>query len=123
MLGGNGPLKSRDRLEIDRALRAAETYCRLEFSVFVGSVEDHEPRAFAERLHASLLTPEMSVLLMVDPDERALEIVTGADARRRLDDRSVGLAATTMQRSFERDDLVGGLRDGLRCLSEHARRG
>ena len=87
------------RHEIDKAIRDAETVCRIEFSVFVGRSEG-ETRPFAERLHATLVAPDRSVLVLVDPAARLLEIVTGAEARRVLDDAEVELAALTMQTAF-----------------------
>jgi uncharacterized membrane protein YgcG len=51
-----------------------------------------------------------------------LEIVTGAEVRRELDDNEVSLAAMSMQSAFSAGDLVGGIRQGLQMLAEHARR-
>ena len=59
--------------------------------VFVGRAEA-EPRAFATQLHDSLVAPARSILIMVDPAARLLEIVTGADVRRDLTDDEVELA-------------------------------
>lgn len=111
---------ARERADVDRAIRDAETVSRFEFSVYVGPSEG-ESRPFAERLHAKLTAPERSVLLMVDPVARRLEIVTGSEVRRDLDDSEVHLAALTMQTAFEAGDLVGGITQGLLMLAEHAR--
>ncbi len=108
------------RVAIDRAIREAETASRYEFSVYVGAA-DGETRPFAERLHASLATPARSVLLMVDPAARMLEVVTGAEVRRVLDDGVVGLAAAAMQTDFASGDLVGGITRGLQQLAAAAR--
>lgn len=110
-----------DRFDIDKAIRDAETVSRYEFSVFVGSSEG-ESRPFAERLHAALTAPDRSVLVMVDPTARLLEIVTGTAVRRDLEDGEVRLAAIAMQSAFEAGDLVGGIKQGLMMLAEHARR-
>ncbi len=110
-----------ERHEIDKAIRDAETVCRYEFSVFVGSSEG-ESRAFAVRLHATLAAPDHSVLVMVDPTARIVEIVTGADVRRDLEDGEVRLAALTMQSAFAAGDLVGGITRGGLMLAEHARK-
>ncbi len=109
------------RYEIDRAIRDAETLSRFEFSVFVGAAEE-EARPFAERLHATLTAPDRSVLVVVDPSARILEIVTGAEVRRQLGDAEVRLAALEMQSAFTAGDLVGGIVRGLMMLAEHARR-
>lgn len=110
-----------ERHEIDRAMRDAETMCRYEFSVYVGSA-DEEARPFAERLHAALVAPARSVLILVDPAARILEIVTGSEARRVLDDAEVKLAAMTMHTAFAAGDLVGGIKAGVMQLADHARR-
>jgi hypothetical protein len=109
------------RYEIDRAIRAAETVCRYEFSVYVGAAEG-EARPFAERLHAALIAPARSVLIMVDPAGRLLEIVTGSVVRRDLSDEAVGLAAVAMESAFAEGDLVGGIKRGLAQLADAARK-
>ena len=109
------------RAEIDKAIRQAETMCRYEFSVFVGASEG-ETRPFAERLHGALVAPSRSVLVMVDPAARIVEVVTGADARRVLDDAEVKLATLAMQTAFAAGDLVGGIKAGLIQLADPARR-
>ena len=111
---------SSQRQQIDRAIREAETSSRYEFSVFVGGSEG-ETRPFAERLHSALVAPSRSVLLMVDPGARILEVVTGAETRRDLDDETVRLATLTMQSAFATGDLVGGITRGIYQLAEHAR--
>jgi uncharacterized membrane protein YgcG len=115
-------LTSAQRLQIDKAIRDAETTCRHEFSVYVGRSEGESPRAYAERLHASLVNPARSVLIMVDPEQRTLEIVTGAEVRRSLTDQEVGLAVAEMTSLFALDDLVPGLVRGICLLASHAER-
>ena len=109
------------RAEIDKAIRQAETMCRYEFSVFVGASEG-ETRPFAERLHGALVAPARSVLVMVDPAARIVEVVTGSEARRALDDAEVKLATLSMQTAFAAGDLVGGIKAGVLQLADHARR-
>jgi uncharacterized membrane protein YgcG len=115
-----GELTSRDRAELDRAIRAAEQTCRFEFSLFIGSAQG-DSRDYAERLHASLVAPSRSVLVLVDRSARLLEVVTGTEVRRHLTDREVELSVIAMQSDFAAGDLVGGLKRGLAMLGEHAR--
>jgi hypothetical protein len=112
---------SDQRFEIDRAIRAAEMVCRYEFSVYVGAA-DGEAGPFAQRLHASLVAPARSVLIMVDPAARLLEIVTGSVVRRDLPDDAVRLAAVAMESAFAQGDLVGGVKRGLAQLADAARK-
>jgi hypothetical protein len=108
------------RYEIDRAIRAAETVSRYEFSVYVGAA-DGEAGPFAQRLHAALVAPARSVLILVDPAARQLQVVTGSVVRRDLPDDAVRLAAVAMESAFAHGDLVGGIRRGLAQLAEAAR--
>lgn len=120
MPAGDG-FSAGQRASIDRAIRDAETVCRYEFSVFVGKAEG-EPRAFAERLHGALVAPSHSVLLMVDPVERRVEVVTGSEVRRELEDHEVRLAVVEMQSQFAHSDLCGGIVRGINMLAAYARK-
>ena len=101
-------------------IRAAEQASRCEFSVFVGTAEG-DPQAFARRLHAALVAPAVSVLVMVDPGHRSLEVVTGSEVRRHLSDGEVEIAVLHLKSAFAEGDLVGGLKRGVAMLAEHAR--
>lgn len=136
------------RQRLDQAVHNAERLSGLTFSLYLGELatvgEDRgEPgygadaavapdtaderdagdraRTYALRLHRALRNPDRSVLVLCDPQARALEIITGKDTVRRLDDRACGLAAASMQSSFVGGDLVGGLAIGLQQLGEAAR--
>lgn len=98
----------------------AETLSGLTFSLYVGAAEGSS-RPYAQQLHAGLDDPGRSVLVLCDPQARALEIVTGAETRRHLDDRACALAAAAMQSSFAVGDIVGGLVLGVQQLGEAAR--
>ena len=111
---------SAQRQQIDKAIRAAELESRYEFSVYVGPA-DEDTRAFAERLHAALAAPARSVLLMVDPVARVIEVITGEQARRDLDDNDVRLALADMQTELHHEDLAGGIVRGVNRLAAHAR--
>ena len=107
--------------DIVRAIRLARRESELPVSVYVGTLEG-DTRAQALRLHGALgAGAGESVLIAVDPGARRVEIVTGADVRRRLDDRAAGLAAIAMTSAFQAGDLSGGIVDGIRSLAEHAR--
>jgi hypothetical protein len=106
--------------EIKRAVANAEKLSGLTFSVFVG-VSEEDARGYAERLHSALDDPARSVLVLCDPGFRALEIVTGTEARRSLNDVECRLAAASMQSSFVAGDIIGGLALGVQQLGDAAR--
>jgi uncharacterized membrane protein YgcG len=117
--GGEG-FTAAQRQQIDKAIRDAEVESRYEFSVYVGPA-DEDTRDFAERLHAALVAPSRSVLIMVDPVARVLEVVTGEEARRELGDNEVRLALADMQSQLALGDLAGGIVRGINQLAAHAR--
>ena len=116
----SGEFTAAQRASLDQAIRAAERVSRVEFSVFVGAAEG-DPREFAERLHAALSTPARSVLVMVDPAARVVEVVTGRDVRRVLSDQEVAFAVLEMRTEFATGDLLKGLRRGISMLAMSAR--
>jgi len=111
---------AQDKVALDETIRKAEQVSRVEFSVFVGHAEG-DPRAYALSLHGTLVAPTRSILILVDGDARAVEVVTGSEVRRTLRDSEVELAVAQMQTLFAEGDLVGGLRRGIQMLAEHAR--
>ena len=113
-----GDFSAAERFEIDRAIRAAEETSRYEFSVFVGQRRRRARARTPTGLHAALVAPSHSILVMVDPVARAIEVVTGSVVRRTLTDHEVQLAILEMQTAFAAGDLVGGLKRGI----DHARR-
>ena len=119
-MAAGDPFSASERAALDAAIRKAEQLSRAEFSVFVGIAEG-DTRAFATRLHNSLVAPARSILIMVDPGARVIEVVTGAHVRRTLTDTETELAVITMQTAFAAGDLVGGLRRGIAMLADHAR--
>ena len=116
--GDNEPFSDSQVREISRACAQASAESGLHYSVYVGGV-DGDIRDHAERLHAALgPNASSAVLVLVAPQDRQLEIVTGKESSRRLSDRACALAALSMTTAFAGGDLVGGVVTGLRMLSE-----
>lgn len=114
-------LSEADRLALDKTIRVAEQSSRFEFSVYVGPVEGDDSRAWATRLHNRLVAPPRSVLVLVDPRRRVIEVVTGGEVRRHLSDREVELAVLAMSSEFAGGSILSGLQRGITMLAEHAR--
>jgi Domain of unknown function (DUF5130) len=102
-----------DRFAIDVAIRYLEQRTRFEVSVFVGAARG-DTRRFAESLHAVLVAPERSVLVLVDPAARQAEVVTGRLVRRAIPDLFVRTVLAEMCLSFADGKVVRGLVCGLR---------
>ena len=119
-----GPLDAifsfRELARLDEALTMSSRETGLHFTLYVGELSP-PTRRHAEELHArSGDYPTDSVLIAVSPGQRVVEVVTGAGAARRLPDRACALAVLSMTGSFAGGDLVGGIINGLRQLSDQA---
>jgi hypothetical protein len=115
----DGPFSTRQLLRIDEALRLADEATGLTFTVYVGGL-DEPVRHHAEKLHSQLADPDHSVLIAISPNQRVLEVVTGAEARKRILDRDAKLAALSMVGAFNGGDLAGGVVAGLDQLASRA---
>jgi hypothetical protein len=105
---------------LDEALTMSSRETGLWFTLYIGDL-GQRTRAQAEEMHApSGNNPSESVLLAVSPGQKVVEVVTGAAAARRLPDRACALAVLSMTGSFAAGDLVGGIVNGLRQLSDQA---
>ncbi|CCG02272.1 DUF5130 family protein [Blastococcus saxobsidens] len=105
---------------LDEALTMSSRETGLRFTLYVGELST-PTRAHAEGLHArSGADPADAVLIAVAPGQRVVEVVTGAGAARRLPDRACALAVLSMTSAFTAGDLVGGIVNGLRQLSDQA---
>jgi len=115
----DGPFTTSQLLRLDEALRLADDSTGLAFSIYVGEF-DEPTRGHAEKLHSQLTAPGSSILLAVSPNQRVLEIITGAQARKRVPDRAAKLAALSMAAAFGVGDLTGGIVAGIAQLAEQA---
>lgn len=112
----------RELARLDEALTMSSRETGLRFTLYIGDLTGHS-RSAAEDMHRrSGGDPAESVLLAVAPGQKVVEVVTGAGAARRLPDRACALAVLSMTTSFASGDLVGGIVNGLRQLSDQAGR-
>jgi hypothetical protein len=112
----------RELARIDEALTMSSRETGLRFTLYVGELST-PTRARAEELHAfSGGNTAEAVLIAVSPGQRVVEVVTGSAAARRLPDRACALAVLSMTTAFAGGDLVGGIVNGLRQLSDQAGR-
>ncbi|WP_067506116.1 DUF5130 family protein, partial [Actinoplanes sp. TFC3] len=115
----DGPFTTKQLLRLDHALRIANQQTGLVFSVYLGDLEE-PTRDAAEALHRQLEFAAKSVLIAASPNQRVLEIITGAEARMRVSDRDAKLAALSMAAAFAGGDLAGGVLAGVDQLASHA---
>ncbi|SFK99319.1 DUF5130 family protein [Geodermatophilus ruber] len=107
-------------LRLDEALTMSSRETGLRFTLYIGDLGPRT-RVRAEELFESSGGPlAESVLIAVSPGQRVVEVVVGAAASRRLPDRACALAVLSMTNAFASGDLIGGLVNGLRQLSDQA---
>lgn len=112
----------RELARLDEALTMSSRETGLRFTLYVGDL-GKPTRTRAEELHArSGGNTAEAVLIAVSPGQRVVEVVTGSAAARRLPDRACALAVLSMTTAFAGGDLVGGIVNGLRQLSDQAGR-
>ena len=105
---------------IDEALTMSSRETGLRFTLYIGDL-GKQTRIRAEEMHGqSGGNLAESVLIAVSPGQRVVEVVTGAAAARRVPDRACALAVLSMTGSFAGSDLVGGIVNGLRQMSDQA---
>lgn len=117
--GSELALSRSDRGETSRIVERARDICGYEFGVFVGDLPEGHDSAIA--VHAGMDDPNSAVLLAIDPMRRTMDVVTGGRVRRNLDDQTCEFALMSLRTHLQVDDLVGGIRDAVMLLAEHAR--
>lgn len=118
MPAGDG-FSSRGRGEVQRALQYAGEASGLKFAVVLHDVGG-PVRAYAEQVHAEMADPDRSVLVVVDPTARELQIVTGRRSGRRIDDEACAVVAASIGRVIGEGYLVRALVSGLQQLGQIA---
>lgn len=99
----------------ERALVEAEDRSGMRFALYVGGPES-EPKEFATTLLSGQREPASTVVLVVDPDSRAVQIATGTEAARRINDADCDLAAANIQYESDRAGLASGIVNALNLL-------
>ena len=114
------PFSPAQLARVDEALALSTRSTGLEFAIYLGDLgeQSHEQ---AVELHAALGDRAPSgILIAVSPGERKAEVVTGREAQRRVPDRSCQLAMMSMVASFKENEILEGLVEALRMLSDTA---
>ena len=105
---------------LDEVIDQAEQVTGLRFSAYLGDL-GNDSRATAKSLLAGLGADATSaVLVAVSPGQRVVEVVTGAQAARRISDRSARLAVLSVVSSALDGDLLGALVNAVRTLADQA---
>jgi hypothetical protein len=107
------------RRDLTRAVKLAREISGLAFGVYIGELAQGRESAVAR--HAQLPAAESAVLVAVDPYARTIDIITGKEAHIFLDDRPCEFATLAFVSCASAGDIVGGVREALLVMAEHAR--
>ena len=110
------PFSTMDLIALDDALTSASRQSRARFSVYVGDLGP-DTMATAQQILADVPTPGNAVLLAVSPDERAIEVVFGAELRGRGAESAAPLGVSAAASSFRQGNLIDGLVSAIRVMS------
>jgi hypothetical protein len=110
------PFPVKDLVVLDDALQYGSRYAGARFAVYLGDL-GADTAATAREILAKVPTPNNAVLLAVSPNQRAIEVVYGADVQGRGIEESAPLGVSAAAASFKEGNLLDGLISAVRVLS------
>jgi hypothetical protein len=111
------PFSNMDLIALDDTLTYASRQSKARFAVYIGDL-GADAAARAREILADVPTPNNAVLLAVSPDQRAIEVVYGADVRGRGAESAAALGLSAAASSFRAgDNLIDGVISTVRVMS------
>ena len=110
------PFPVKDLVVLDDALKYGSRAAKARFAVYIGDL-GADTAATARKILEQVPTPNNAVLLAVSPDQRAIEVVYGADVKGRGSEESAPLGVSAAAASFKDGNLMDGLISAVRVLS------
>lgn len=110
------PFPTMDLVKVDDALTYASRRCQARFAVYLGDLGS-DTAGRAREILAQVPTPNKAVLLAVSPDQRAVEVVYGADLRGRGAESAAPRGVSAAAAAFKDGNLIGGLVDAIETMS------
>ena len=110
------PFPIKQLVELDDALKYGSRQSKARFAVYIGDL-GNDTAARAREILADVPTPENAVLLAVSPNQRAIEVVYGADVRGRGVESAAPLGVSAAASAFKEGNLIDGLVSAVRVLS------
>ncbi len=110
------PFKVIDLVTLDDALTYGSRASKARMAVYVGDLGANSA-ARAREVLAQVPTPNDAVLLAVDPNRRAIEVVYGAGVRGRGAESAAPLGVEAAASAFKKGNLIDGLISAVRVLS------
>lgn len=109
------PFTRGQRIRLDEALIAATRATKVRFNVYIGDLGS-DPAAGADDLLPRTPDASNSVLIAVSPNQRAIEIRSGAGAAR-VTDKVCQLGVTAAKSALSEGDLADGVLSAVNVIS------
>lgn len=110
------PFPTMDLVKLDDALTYGSRDAKARFAVYIGDL-GADSAARARELLGQVPTPNNAVLLAVSPDQRAIEVVYGADLRGRGAESAAPQGVSAAATAFKEGNLIDGLVSAIRVMS------
>lgn len=110
------PFTTKELVVLDDALKYGSRAARARFAVYIGPL-GQDTAATAREILAQVPTPNNAVLLAVSPDQRAIEVVYGAEVKGRGIESAAPLGVSAAAAAFKDGNLIDGLVSAVRVLS------
>lgn len=110
------PFPVKDLVILDDALKYGSRGSQARFAVYLGDLGD-DTAATARDILAKVPTPDNAVLLAVSPNQKAIEVVYGAEVKGRGIEEAAPLGVSAAAASFKEGNLIDGLISAVRVLS------
>jgi hypothetical protein len=110
------PFPVKDLVVLDDALKYGSRTSQARFAVYLGDL-GADTAATARDILAKVPTPDNAVLLAVSPNQKAIEVVYGADVKGRGIEEAAPLGVSAAAASFQEGNLLDGLISAVRVLS------
>lgn len=110
------PFSVKDLVVLDDALKYGSRGSKARFAVYLGDLGE-DTAATARDILAKVPTPDNAVLLAVSPNQKAIEVVYGADVKGRGIEEAAPLGVSAAAASFKEGNLIDGLISAVRVLS------
>jgi len=110
------PFSVKDLVVLDDALKYGSRGSKARFAVYLGDLGE-DTAATARDILAKVPTPDNAVLLAVSPNQKAIEVVYGAEVKGRGIEEAAPLGVSAAAASFKEGNLIDGLISAVRVLS------
>lgn len=114
------PLAEEDRHTIARAVDAAEKFCGLQMLVYLGKTGSDTRQSAIALLQRQGYDTVPGVLVLVEPTQRRIEIVTSESAKARVSDETASDAIREMRPHLSEGNWVRALQVALGQIAQAA---